>query len=52
MKNIDEFAEQDQWQESESEAAACRQMEADGCPKLPDLQPLRMADHINDEPEF
>ena len=42
----------DQWQESKNEAAACRQMEYDGCPELPDLQPLRHPDNINDEPEF
>lgn len=30
----------DPWQESQNEAAATRQMEAEGCPSLPDLLPL------------
>ena len=52
MSNIDEFAGLlDEWQESQNEAAACRQMEYDGY-KLPDLAPLRMVDNINDEPIF
>lgn len=42
----------DDGRESKNESAATRQMEADGCHSLPDLEPLRHPDHINDGPIF
>ena len=37
---FDKFAPALELQESQNEAAAARQMEADGCPSLPPLLPL------------